>query len=73
MQSTNLHPFLRAGSTPNQVFKINDFTLNTPFEQMIIQELVPFLGRVEHQQAPQSIEVQYPIEELQKMKEQKGK
>ena len=68
-----MHPFLRAGSTQNQVFKINDFTLNTPFEQLIVQDLVPFLSRVDHQQAPQSIEVQYPIEELQKLEEQKDK
>ena len=40
---------------------------------MIVQDLVPFLSRVDHQQAPQSIEVQYPIEELQKLEEQKDK
>lgn len=40
------HPFLRPDEQGKGVFKINDFTLNTSFEQLIAQQIVPFLDKI---------------------------
>ena len=48
------------------MFKINDFTLNTSFEQLIAQQLTPFVKEIiENKEMPKTIEVDIPVEKPQ--------